>query len=380
MVTIQDFISELRTGATKSTYRAGIYAFLDWKYGRQRAERKASSEEMQRYEDLAAQYLSEKNNYTEDLRRYATSMQDIPPKTAAIRMTGIKEYLLFNDIEFSEKCIRQIKARMPRGGARTIERDLDHEILQTILAHTDVKARALILTLASSGMRIGECLQLRASDINLDTLPAEIVIRQEITKTRQKRITFLSREAVAALREWLKVRPAYLESAQNRNAGFVAQGIGSVKSKNDPRLFPFAGHVAQAMWRTALKNAGLSSVDESTGRQQLHYHQLRKFFRSQMALSCPVDIVEALMGHEGYLTSAYRRYTKEQMAEHYMKSEGMITLQLPSKEITRVETEIKKEMQDQQSVIARLVVQNEELGSELKALKKIIAFAEEKKI
>jgi integrase len=335
---------------------------------------------MQRYEDLAARYLSEENNYAEDLRKYAASMQDIPPKTAAIRMTGIKEYLFFNDIEFSEKCIRQIKARMPRGGARTIERDLDHETLQTILAHTDVKGRALILTLASSGMRIGEVLHLRISDINLDIVPAVVTIRQEITKTRQKRVTFLSREAVAALREWLKVRPAYLESAQNRNAGFVARGIGSVKSKNDPRIFPFAGHVAQAMWRTSLKNAGLSSIDESTGRRQLHYHQLRKFFRSQMALSCPVDIVEALMGHEGYLTAAYRRFTREQMAEYYMKSEGMITLQLPSKEITRVETEIKKEMQDQQAVISRLVVQMEERDSELKALKKIIAFAGEKRI
>lgn len=380
MVTIQDFISELRTVATKSTYRAGILAFLDWKYGRQRAERKATPEEMELYEDLAARYLAEGSDYAEDLRRYAASMQKIPPKTAAIRMTGIKEYLLFNDIEFSEKSIRQIKSRMPKGGARTIERELDHQVLQTILSHSDVKGRALILVLASSGMRIGEVLQLRFTDIDLDAVPAEVTIRQEITKTRQKRITFLSREAVAALREWFKVRTAYLESARNRNAGFIAKGIGSAKSLKDNRVFPFAGHVAQAMWRTALKNAGLSSFDESTGRRQLHYHQLRKFFRSQMALTCPVDIVEALMGHEGYLSSAYRRYTKEQMAGYYAKSEGMVTLQISSRDIDRVESEVKKEMQDQQAVISRLVRQNEEREAELKALKRIMVFAEEKKI
>jgi integrase len=379
MVTIRDFISELRTPATKSTYRAGILAFLDWKYGRQRAERKASLEEMQLYEDLAARYLSDKSDYAEDLRRYAASMQKIPPKTAAIRMTGIKEYLLFNDIEFSEKSIRQIKSRMPKGGARTIERELDHQVLQTILAHSDVKGRALILVLASSGMRIGEVLQLRFTDMDLEAIPAEVTIRQEITKTRQKRITFLSREAVAALQEWFKVRTAYLESAQNRNAGFIARGIGSAKSLKDNRIFPFAGHAAQSMFRTALKNAGLSSFDESTGRRQLHYHQLRKFFRSQMALTCPVDIVEALMGHEGYLASAYRRYTTEQMAEYYAKSENMVTLQISPKDITRVESEIKKEMQDQQAIITRLVRQNEEREAELKALKRIMVFAEERR-
>ena len=368
MVSIEDFISELRTTSTKSTYRAGIYAFLDWKYGRVRKDRKATPEDMQRYEDLAAQCLSG-SGYAGDLRKYAASMQDIPPKTAAIRLTGIKEYLLFNDIEFSEKETRLIRSRMPRGGARTIEKDLDHDTLQTILTHADVKGRALILFMLSSGMRIGETLQLRIPDVNLDTDPAEVTIRQEITKNRRQRYTFISREAATALREWLKVRPAYLEAARNRNAGFVRQGIGSVKSLNDPRLFPFTSHIAQSMWRTCLKNANLTCIDEETCRSQIHYHQLRKFFRSQMALSCPVDIVEALMGHEGYLTQAYRRFTREQMADYYRKGEPMITLNLPAKEIGRLESEIKKEMQGQQQSIAHLASKNEELERELKTLK-----------
>jgi hypothetical protein len=85
------------------------------------------------------------------------------------------------------------------------------------------------------------------------------------------------------------------------------------------------------------------------------------------------------MGHEGYLASAYRRYTKEQMAEYYAKSENMVTLQISPKDITRVETELKKEMQEQQAVITRLVRQNEEREAELKALKRIMVFAEERK-
>jgi len=38
MTTIDEFIFVLRTSVTKITYRAGIYAFFDWMYGRQRAE------------------------------------------------------------------------------------------------------------------------------------------------------------------------------------------------------------------------------------------------------------------------------------------------------------------------------------------------------
>lgn len=380
MVNIRDFTAELRTKNTRITYRAGIYAFLDWKYGRQRAARKVTPKEEMKYEALASRYLSEGCNYTEDLRKYAASMQEIPPKTAGIRMTGIKEYLFANDAEFSQRDIRQIKSRMPRGGARTVERDLDHAALQVLLTHADVRGRALIIILVSSGMRIGELLQIRLSDINLDTVPAQVTIRAEITKTRQNRITFISREAVAAVREWLKVRPSYLVSAHNRNAGFVAKGIGSVKPVDDPRLFPFAAHGAQAMWRTVLKNAELAMIDETTGRHQHHIHQFRKFFRSQMALSCPVDVVEALMGHEGYLTRAYRRYTRDQLAEYYLKSEGMVTIQIPSKEIGRVETEMKREMQDQQAVISKLLIRVDELESEGRILKKMIVVREEERV
>jgi hypothetical protein len=67
------------------------------------------------------------------------------------------------------------------------------------------------------------------------------------------------------------------------------------------------------------------------------------------------------------------------MAEYYSKSEGMVTLQISPKDITRVESELKKEMQDQQAVISRLVMQNEEREAELKALKRIMVFAEERR-
>ena len=38
-----------------------------------------------------------------------------------------------------------------------------------------------------------------------------------------------------------------------------------------------------------------------------------------MATLIPVDVVEALMGHEGYLTEAHRRYTPEDLADFYKK-------------------------------------------------------------
>lgn len=66
--------------------------------------------------------------------------------------------------------------------------------------------------------------------------------------------------------------------------------------------------------------------DDRTGRYIIHIHTFRKFFSSRMALSCPRDAVEMLMGHEGYLSGAYRRFSEEQLMDLYKKSMQEVTI------------------------------------------------------
>lgn len=237
---------------------------------------------------------------------------------------------------------------------------MDHETLRIILNHADTKARALILTLASSGMRIGEALQLQTDDVFLNQNPVEIRLRGEYTKTGEQRITFITTEAAMALREWLKVRDSYLDAACNRNKGLVKKGIGNKKERDDTRLFPFSDRVVNQLWENILDKAQLHTVDRGTGRKQLHIHMLRKFFRSQLALLCPVDVVEILMGHSGYLTDAYRRYTKKQLAELYLKGESQLTIQTP-KEIKEIEGKLQARMEDQGIILEQLQAENAKL-------------------
>jgi len=199
-------------------------------------------------------------------------------------------------------------------------------MLKKILTHLDLKGKAFVITLASTGMRIGELLQVKLSDVDLTTIPGELIVRGEGSKSGDTRTVFLSSEAKELVVEWLKIRDRYLESAKNRNKGLVESAIGKEKSVEDDRLFPFSDSNVREMWENALTKAGVWHKDETTGRTQIRIHALRKFFRSQLALSCPLDIVEALMGHEGYLTEAYRRYPKKQMGEYYLKAEHHIMI------------------------------------------------------
>ncbi len=171
--------------------------------------------------------------------------------------------------------------------------------------HLPVQGKALYLTLESSGMRIEEALQLQLGDLDLDADPVRVNIRGEYTKTGNSRVAFISRESRVAVLEWLKVREEYLGSASARSR--------YDKPMEDSRIWPFTTTNARHMWNLALSKTGNGKKDQATKIRQMHPHTLRKFFRTKMATLIPVDVTEALMGHEGYLTEVYRRYSMEDL-------------------------------------------------------------------
>ncbi len=328
MKSIEDFLGMYSKISTVRAYRSGIYSFFDHYHGcKVRQNTMATKEDKKKYEELNQQYFSEDRKHITDLISFLVSMDGSPPSTIKLKLNAVKELLRFNDIELSQSEVRTLKHKTPKAKLGwTDEQDVTKENLQKVLSHTDEKGTALILMLASSGMRIGEALQIKLSDISLtDDLPV-INIRGEYTKTDERRYVCISREAKQFINEWLLVRDDYLKSSQHRNRGLVEKANAKQKQLNDDRLFPFSGMTAREMWANALKKSGLYEKDESTNRLTYRIHGLRKFFRSQLALGCKTEITEALMGHEQYLTWVYRKYQKKQLKNYYLKGEKYVTI------------------------------------------------------
>jgi len=185
-------------------------------------------------------------------------------------------------------------------------------------------------------MRIDEVLQLIQDDIDMDNTPVKINIRGTTTKSGNPRLSFISNEAKEALEEWLKVRDDYLLTSYRRSRNkiskegkklFVVEKRNErlfpklfVVEKRNERLFPFTYAPTRKAWINLILKSGFDKKDPTTKRYRTHIHVLRKYFRTRMALEIPVDVVEALMGHEGYLTQAYRQYSEEQLGELYNKA------------------------------------------------------------
>jgi integrase len=306
-------------------------------------------------EGLAVRYSEQakKRDIIADLLKSLKVLNGRPPKTIKSYMNAIRQYLLFCcDIDLDTKERKMLRNHMPKGNrARTKEDELTRDKIRQILLHCDVRMKALILLLESSGVRIGEALQLRVNDVTLDAIPPVIYVRGETSKEGDYRITFLSGEAAEAVREWLKVRESYMLDAARRTKMNISHSRGkhNVAWSREPEmhtedsLFPF-GHTSTTKGLTlVLKRVGLYSKDPSTGISSIHPHMFRKYFLSQVKASgMPDAIAETLVGHSTYLSDAYRRYTSQQLAEAYTKAEPALLIFQDSKPIQQLDERTKQ--------------------------------------
>ncbi len=161
-------------------------------------------------------------------------------------------------------------------------------------------------------------MRLKISDLDLKPDLPKTRVRAEYTKSGVGgRVVFMSYEARDAVRDWLEARGKLRKRATRR----VLEALKRRGERGDfasERVWPISFETATAIWRNAL----------------------RKFFRSNLGLDS--DVVNALMGHVGYLDAAYRRYKEDELAEMYKGAMHNISIYvmaplIPRGEASRIE-------------------------------------------
>ena len=363
-----NFLELYEGKATKKTYKTALTYFFGSIYPEEIFVRrgKRRKEEIKLTTQIFAtkvdEYFSEKRDIEQDIINFQNSIKERPPKTVKLFLAVVRSFLIESEVELSEKFWRRIRRRI--NGSKAVTRDEvpNKQKLRQIFTHMTTKGKALFLTLASSGMRIGETLKLELDDVDLESTPAKIDILRNYTKSGNRRVVFISSEAKEALVEWLKIREQSTETAIKRSRS--KKTVVSNKSK----LFPFQSTTAQFMWNEALRKSGFTKFDKETNRRTIHIHVLRKFFRSRMALVMPLDMVEALMGHEGYLTGSYRKYSDKQLAEKYLEAEHTVAIFREMGEVSQLKKEMEETNTQQQSLVNGLAADNLKLRDRISNL------------
>lgn len=273
-----------------------------------------------------------------DIFDFVQKQRGKPPKTIITNLATIKSFLIEYKIYLEPRTWKRINKRIKGRRAITPDTVPDNHALKQILQHAPLKHKALFLTLATSGMRIGECLQLTTKDIDLEYKPPKIEIPASITKTGNPRITFITTETKEILAQWInKERAKYIKTSLKR--GFR----GYKKLANNNRIFPFSTETARNMWITVITKAELNQQVKITNRfrYKTHIHCLRKYFTYKMKTAIPEDIVETLTGHISELKQVYDTFPIETLAEHYLKAEEKITILQTTPDTTEIEEQQK---------------------------------------
>ncbi|MEM4497693.1 MAG: site-specific integrase [Nitrososphaerota archaeon] len=240
-------------------------------------------------------------------RQYAVKLASmgLAPKTVSTWLAGLKKLFKSNGIRIEERV--RVKAYTVNESALP-----SLELLRSVVSSADIRAKTAILIMASSGLRIGELLNLRIKDVNMDSSPAVIRVRGVGAKERKSRITFMSDEAVESLKLYLEKR---------RMMGHRIDGDSPVIARDD------GGPMTIQNLEKILNNAFKPFARREGKYYSLHPHVLRKWFKTQLiSAGVPGPIADRLCGHSRYMAEEYELYTEEQLRKWYLKAMPSLTI------------------------------------------------------
>lgn len=268
-------------------------------------------------------------------------------------LTILYRYMSTCGVEFDEMETKVAKAKRSYDGD---DKPLELATLQKMMDLTDVHGRAIISFLISTGCRAGETAQVLLSDVNGDC----VNIRNEIAKGGHGGKVYLTSECREYLNIWLKERDEYILKTDNQMKGLVARSNAHQKRPdNDQRLFAVSYNSMNRKFARLYK-----LVDGSRGKYhaQISLHSCRKYFRTNAVKTMPLDLVEALMRHTGYLASSYVRMSEEDKRKLFHAGEHALYITRPDDrryagKVSRLEKEnleLKQQFEEMRRDLERL--------------------------
>lgn len=237
----------------------------------------------------------------EEVSAFIEHEQDrgMKPRTVRTRLRRLNAFFRFfieREVIHPDVLKHGMRIKVPDSLPRAIDPE-DVRLLLSVL--TNLRDRAMILVLLRTGMRIGELLNTTEQDLNLKEKRIEIF---EAQKNRVGRVVYISDDARAALKKWLKQR--------------ISKG---------PYLFygyegrPLCYEAARAAFHKYLDKAGLSHKGYTL-------HCLRHTFASELLnAGMRLECLQQLLGHSSIeMTRRYARLTDNTRKEEYFRAMQVI--------------------------------------------------------
>jgi integrase/recombinase XerD len=236
-----------------------------------------------------------------DLEGFIEHEQDRGLRISTVRtrlawIIAFLHFLMEQDVISGAVLKRSIKLKLPDTLPRAMNPADVRKLLSVI---DDIRDRALFLLLLRTGMRIGEALGLRLSDLDIRDRKVHLF---EGEKNSMGRVVYLSDDALFAIKLWLRRR--------DKNKEFVFNG-----QSNRPLCYS----AARSRFVNYLKKAGLEQKGYTV-------HCLRHTFASELLnAGMRLECLQQLLGHQDIeVTRRYARLTDTTREQEYFRAMAVI--------------------------------------------------------
>lgn len=367
------FYENIKSPVTKKLYVKHLDLFLNYLKAKE-------------YEDILALPDKQIQRLVEDYVLELKKRDDLSPNSIPIMLGGVQHFLVMNDKIVNWKKINKF---FPEKIQSTGKKAWATKDVQKMLGVcTTLRAKAILLTLTSTGMRARAITELKVGDVTewrksgkfgetTATGCKKVVI---YAGAKEQYIGFLTPETSQALDEYLDKRHADGEN-MNTNSPLFRNTYGK---ETVNKVKPLDYYYIRELFTTTSKKAGIVRKKESDKRYEIqNVHGFRKRYNTILKNNSKINsnIAEKLLGHKKGLDGVYFVPTEEELFTEFEKAIDDLVIddkaRLKSKN-ERLELE-NLESKAKDVKLEKALKKMDEISEELEKVKKRVQWSEKAK-
>ena len=285
--------------------------------------------------------------------KYLKDTQHLSYLSIQSHLSGILRFFTVNDYHLNIKKIRRF---LPEDIVSDMtDRPYSIKEIEQILSKCDVRSRAAVYLMTSTGMRIGGLRELRFGDIKkIDEFGIYLIwVYNRYRKDRY--FTFCTPECASAIDAYLDYRRKFGEEIKDKSPLIREQfNIDKPYFVKAPKFVSI--RTLSLLFEDVLKRSGVNQIRPGNKKREvMTSHGFRKFFINQSEkANLNYTTLQLLSGHKlRRVDASYKRTSEEDMLAGYVKAIPLLTidpterLQQENHDLKTVQSEKIAELQEE---------------------------------